>query len=347
MCHKIALRPVLILTALLIACCIISCLNPKLEVVLNGTINSTNDYVVSISGYDSVLNGENITKGQFKIALTLPEADFYTLNIHRNGGRTYSFPIYLTAEQYTISFDTAKIEKYPAITSTSNVQNDLTAFHSILERKPDSLDAARGEFLTRYPNSLVSAFLLSEIREQKIEYEPEVYLAQYSMLGAGVKESKYARNYKKIIDKYMNGRVNSTLPDISGVQIDGAPFDKNSLKGKITLLMFWRSLNKDSRNDVVALLNTYEAYHLYGFEIVTISFDSSKERWKKFIRDNQLPWVSIYDPEGIQSDNIRNFGNTTIPYYFLVGPDLKIIERNPPVESIPIYIKEFIQSNKK
>jgi len=107
------------------------------------------------------------------------------------------------------------------------------------------------------------------------------------------------------------------------------------------------SWNKDSRNDIKQLTEIYKELHPKGLEIVAVAFDRSKEQWQEFVSANHLPWIQIHDSKGIKSQNIERFGNTNLPYYFLAGPDLNIIERNPPIESIPIYHNDYMGRQQK
>ena len=297
------------------------------------------------------------------------------------------FLIFLSDGEYSLETDSSVSDRYPIIKSQSQVQKDLAKYYGILDKNranfqkefeaikqtydreslkmnPASFTKisdqfvnaetrlsgnviySQNEFITKNPESIVSAYFLSD-SFRGIEYSPDAYLKIYQKLGPTARDSKYGVTAKKLIDRYMKAAPNTILPDISGSLPDGSSFDKNSLRGKLSLVMFWMSSNKDSREDIEKLSPIYKEFHSQGFEIVGIAFDTSKERYESFLSKNALPWIQVYDAEWTKSPNIKNFGNSNLPYYFLVGPDLKIIERNPPIESISIYHKEYMKTRQK
>ena len=363
----------------------LSCGSGRQKITITGTTAGLDGYVVSLNLNDSILAGENITNGQFSINTTVPQEDFYMLKLHSNnaGKPNQDFLIYLTEGEYSFQTDSAVINRYPLISSGSQVQNDLAEYYRIQDKNSEQfqkeyqiikqaydsdagLDPLRfnkiaeqfisaetklaensayskKQFIAQNPESIVSAYFLGN-SSKEIEYDAGAYLQIYEKLGTSAKESKYGKSAKKLIDMYTKASPNTLLPDISGTMPDGSNFDKNSLKGKISLVMFWMSSNKDSRDDIEKLIQVYEELHPRGFEIVGIAFDTSKERYLNYISQHKLPWIQVYDSEWSKSANMKNFGNYNLPYYFLVGPDLKIIERNPPIESIAIYHQEFMAS---
>lgn len=191
-------------------------------------------------------------------------------------------------------------------------------------------------FISENPASVLSAYFMSDMEDQ-IEYDPVKYKLLYETFSEEVKNSKYGQVSQKIINKFNRGVAGTKLPDIFGEDIKGESLNMMSLKGKVSLIIFWQSSNNDSKRDMQVLLEKYEQYRPQGLEIVAVSFDSNKERWEKYINENNIPWKNLYDVEGISSPNVKNFGNTNIPYNFLVGPDLIISERNIPLDQFDLY----------
>lgn len=204
------------------------------------------------------------------------------------------------------------------------------------------------DFLENYihenPSAQLSAYFISTMPE-KVEYDPQKYERIYSRFSDDVKESKYGKLNKKYIDKYMHGASGTKLPVILGKDVHGKTLDMTSLKGKISLVFFWLSSNKDSKTEINAMKEIYAKHHAKGLEIVAICFDKRKERWEQYISENHLPWKNLFDEEGLVSPNFKNFGNSNIPYNFLIGPDLIISERNVPLEQFDLYFNT-LKNNK-
>lgn len=193
-------------------------------------------------------------------------------------------------------------------------------------------------YIQNNPSSQLSAYFVS-LMEEEIEYDPRKYEKIYLSFSDEIKESHHGTLIRKNIDKYMHGASGTKIPDILGTDLHGKELNMASLKGKISLVFFWLSSNKDSKNDIDALKDIYAKYHSKGFEIVAICFDKRKDRWEKYISENNLPWINLFDENGLASANFKNFGNSNIPYNFLIGPDLVISERNVPLEQFDLYFK--------
>lgn len=212
---------------------------------------------------------------------------------------------------------------------------------SKVEKRRNSIQAdVRENFIVNNPSSLLSAYLIIQ-SENDIINKPALYNDLYENLSPDIQKSRYGKKAKLLVKRALKRTEGLFLPAIEGEMPNGKPFRPETIKGKITLVMFWASWNNQSIGDLTALKSVYQKLKPLGFEIVAIALDKSPEKWKKFIKDNQLNWMHVSDFKGANSANIENFNNNRIPYYFLVGPDLRISEQDFPVSSIEIYFNDL------
>ena len=119
---------------------------------------------------------------------------------------------------------------------------------------------------------------------------------------------------------------------------DGTMFSFDQVKGKVLLLDFWATWCGPcirAHPDVVALENRLNDPN---FQVITVSIDKDKSKWKEYIAKNK--WTSIniildrndsnnslnkMVTEEIQHDG-KTVVRTSVPRYFLIDTDLKIIE---------------------
>lgn len=195
-------------------------------------------------------------------------------------------------------------------------------------------------YIVNNPGSLLSAYLLSQ-SETEISKKPALYNDLYENLSEEIKKSKYGIKTRSLIQSALKRNTKFLLPEIAGRMPDGSSFTPEMIKGKITLVMFWASWNQLSTNDLSALKSMYQKLKPRGFEILAIALDKSPEKWKKYIKANQLNWLHVSDFKGASSENITSFNNNKIPYYFLVGPDLQITDQDFPVSSVEIYFNDL------
>lgn len=73
------------------------------------------------------------------------------------------------------------------------------------------------------------------------------------------------------------------------------------------------------------LLNdTYRAYNSRSFAIYQVSLDPDNVLWREAAKN--LPWITVYDPMGVNSMNVGNYNVTGIPTSFIIRGG-EIVER--------------------
>jgi hypothetical protein len=73
----------------------------------------------------------------------------------------------------------------------------------------------------------------------------------------------------------------------------------------------------------------YERYHEKGFEVVGISADEDKDKLTDVIKDEDIPWINLFEPPkdgeaGIQP-TAEYYGISSLPTAILVGRDGKVL----------------------
>lgn len=223
-------------------------------------------------------------------------------------------------------------ELHVLATNLSDAQKNYTAAETAITQR----------FITTNPGALFSAFLLAKMNENELSKDPGNYRTLFDQLDPEVKESRYGQAAGLKILEHLKASAGTMLPEVAGKNPAGKPFEPQQIRGKLTLVVFWRSVNRESARELLDLKELYKKHHQAGFEILAVSFDKTPERWNDFIQTNKLPWINICDFKGASSPNLKNFNNDRIPFYILVGPDLKIIARDVRPSELPIYLKEHL-----
>jgi peroxiredoxin len=144
----------------------------------------------------------------------------------------------------------------------------------------------------------------------------------------GSKHVKALKAYtSNMIAKYnsqlliQSAAATSGLPRLALPDMAGDTVNLSSFKGRYTLLTFWTSYNTESVNQNLELKKIYQQYRNKGFEIVQVSLDNSIDDWKKAIRYDELPWISLIDTRYPNSSLAGNFNVTSLPTSYLIGKD--------------------------
>lgn len=113
------------------------------------------------------------------------------------------------------------------------------------------------------------------------------------------------------------------LPDINGKMVSVA-----SLKGKYVLVSFWSTTSEESMNQLPVLRSIYNDYHRKGLEIYQVSLDPDAERWKNVVRYEEIPWISVREPDPANPVYARLMNITSLPSNLLYDPQGNIINTN-------------------
>lgn len=95
--------------------------------------------------------------------------------------------------------------------------------------------------------------------------------------------------------------------------------------GKVVLLCF--TLNTADFSPVFnkALADAYRKFAGRGFEIYQIGYDDSEFQWRQAA--NNLPWVTVYDAMGVQSQNLVAYNVMALPTLFVINRQGEVCER--------------------
>lgn len=112
------------------------------------------------------------------------------------------------------------------------------------------------------------------------------------------------------------------------------------LKGQVVLLDFHLFSLEKSPERILLLRELYNKYHAQGLEIYQVSLDPDEHFWKQ--QTAALPWVSVYDPQGVDSQTLISYNIQGLPDYFLITRDNNLYKRAAQVKDLEAEIKSLL-----
>lgn len=112
------------------------------------------------------------------------------------------------------------------------------------------------------------------------------------------------------------------------------------LKGKVVLLDFHLFASSGSTERIMNLRNIYNKFHDRGLEIYQVSVDPDEHFWKT--QTAALPWISVRDPEGVNSPLMRQYNLLDIPTYFLITRDNVLDKRDVQIKNLESEIASLL-----
>jgi peroxiredoxin len=131
------------------------------------------------------------------------------------------------------------------------------------------------------------------------------------------------------------GLINIQLLDNKGRQRS-----LTDLKGQVVLLDFHLFANEESPARILLLRELYNKYHAQGLEIYQVSIDPDEHFWKQ--QTAALPWISVREPAGLQSQTLSIYNVQGIPTLFLIDRSNTIVGRSETISDIDQAIKSLL-----
>ena len=128
--------------------------------------------------------------------------------------------------------------------------------------------------------------------------------------------------------------------DIALKDIQGKTRRLSDLKGRVVLLDFTAYATPKSQERIIQMRRIYNKYSGRGLEIYQVSFDPDEHYWKTACE--HLPWICVYDPEGIRSENVLLYQINTLPSYFLIDRHTELKARAENIPNLEKAIEELL-----
>lgn len=202
---------------------------------------------------------------------------------------------------------------------------------NFIERNNEKEKDLNTNFILKNPNSIVSVYLLYKI-QNAIDFNLLEKL--YNGLNNDLKTISYAKELESYIKKNKSTAIGMQAFPINKNDINGKPFNLQSLKGKYVLLDFWGSWCMPCRKSHPHMKELYKKYKTEGFEIVGIAqeesptYEKSRKSWLEAVKKDDIHWIQVLNNEDIKrSDIVKDYGITAFPTKILLDRDGKIIAR--------------------
>ena len=128
--------------------------------------------------------------------------------------------------------------------------------------------------------------------------------------------------------------------DIALIDNKGQERHLTDLKGKVVLLDFHIFALNDSPARIIMLRELYSKYQQQGFEVYQVSLDPDEHFWKQ--QTAALPWISVRDADGVNSQRLMLYNIQTVPDYFLIDRGNNLVKRAALIKDLEAEIKKLL-----
>jgi len=114
---------------------------------------------------------------------------------------------------------------------------------------------------------------------------------------------------------------------------------KTNPDGKYTVLLFWDPDCSHCKKEMPKIKRMYDSLKHMGVEIYAVGVEQEYEKWKEFIRKNDLDWINVIDVEN--RTNFRYmYDIKSTPIIYLLDEDKKIIAKKMGAEQLEKILRD-------
>lgn len=234
-------------------------------------------------------------------------------------------------------------EKYSKAVGATEQAMIINEMNVLIEKHKEFL----ADFITAHPRSFASYYALYQKYDDKtfvLNVDDKVDMVSYAAIATSL--NVYYPNNERVVNLYnyvldakrraksakvseiMESMPSIGFPDLKIADKSGREVVLSSLKGKVILLSFWASTNKDSRLFNRELKRVYSKFKSRGVEIYQVSLDNNKVYWEAALLQDELPWINVCELSYPNSYAASIYNVTQLPTNFLISKKGEIVGRN-------------------
>jgi len=133
--------------------------------------------------------------------------------------------------------------------------------------------------------------------------------------------------------------------ELAGTLLGGGAFDIVQLRGKMVVVYYWASWNRDRCvADFASLKLLSDNYAAKGLALVCVNLDTKPEDAASFLQQSPAPGLHVFQAGGLDGPLATQYGVMVLPNLFLVDKDGKVVSRTvQQVSSLEEEIKKVLK----
>jgi hypothetical protein len=255
-----------------------------------------------------------------------------------------------TAYERVVALETRVVKAMPGTALAAYVTfREMTADYAARLANPDNFKQVQEQWVERLkkfvqaypqaedtPDALMQLGMVSEFLGKETEARN-----WYDQLARNFSTHPMAAKARGAQDRLgLEGKVLV----LAGPTLDGGRFDLAQLRGKVVVVYYWASYNKDTVGDFAKLKLLLDTYGSKGVELVCVNLDTTAEEARKYLERSPSPGVQLFEPGGVEGSSLaRQYGIMVLPNLFLVNRDGKVASRTVQMNNLEEELRRVLK----
>ena len=179
-------------------------------------------------------------------------------------------------------------------------------------------------FLKENPNSIVGPYLIGHATTLTY-YQVKTLVDKIDPRLNSTYAVSTVTKLLHTLEETQHSFIGTPFHDVNLPDTLGAILNTQRFRGKYVLFDFWASWCVPCRNFSPELVRLHNKYAGSSFEIVGISWDTDRKKWKDAIYQDHLAWTQLIDTRGARGDLGDFYALDAIPSTILIDQEGRIL----------------------
>ena len=186
---------------------------------------------------------------------------------------------------------------------------------------------ALADFVDQHPRTVQSAKAMLQLALSKeFEDKEKDALAYYRKVRDGFKGTDVGEKAAGAVRRLES--VGRRI-ELTGKTFGGKTFELSQLRGRPVVIHYWATWCEPCKQDMKLLSRLQTRYKRAGLTLVGINVDARREDAETYLRQNQLPWIQLFEEGGLELSRLSQaFGVQTLPTMMLVDKNGTVVQHN-------------------
>ncbi|HOP03153.1 MAG TPA: TlpA disulfide reductase family protein [Tenuifilaceae bacterium] len=158
----------------------------------------------------------------------------------------------------------------------------------------------------------------------------------------GIKPLKTSNN--EVFCKSNSLEIGSKASNFNVVNQKGKKVRISNLNADYILVIFWSTWCPHCIESLPRIVDLYNKYKQFGFEVIAISIDEEDELWQQYINKFNAGWINMREPYSPESELIEMFDVQETPKMYLLSKDLTIVSKPSTRRQLEVKIRKLFRN---